>query len=262
MAISIPDAIQEPAVPPAIPKTKESPVNSHPVHCERFDSDQAAVDYLIQQCRRSELRVIYDTFVRLEAQQPRYSKETLDALVAVVAEFIDRATPRWGQNPYVFELFGDYVERHYLNRVIRTAQGLWPDRREKQSGEGNRKLSRKPKSRETAFVIHWLHKNRGPILNFIILEYADTSAEVLFGWGRHVANLAQEAVFRSDDKELVAEFHRFFTVLQRSDVSKKMDTEDLIQKLNSLRKQNKTASRSGTRMKAVARSKRFRRGRK
>lgn len=55
-------------------------------------------------------------------------------------------------------------------------------------------------------------RSRGPLMNFILLDYDDLATEVLFGWGQGKPG-RPGAVFQSKDQRLVEEFGHLYDVL-------------------------------------------------
>jgi DNA-binding winged helix-turn-helix (wHTH) protein len=222
------EGVEVPAPTPVIMPLRELPaLGGRSFPCIHIDSDHAAMIHLITQYQREDLHFVYDTFVRLKPQDPRYSADRINAYVDAVASFIDRATENWGPNKYLHEVFGGYVESYFLERLALAAKRSLPrDKAAKHVKTTNRvKIS----SRESSIVFSWLKNDRSPIMNFIILEYKDGESEVLFGWGRHIANEPNEGVFLSTHRELVAEFRRFYDVLE-SDVSVQLRSHHIMQK--------------------------------
>jgi hypothetical protein len=56
-----------------------------------------------------------------------------------------------------------------------------------------------------------------PIVNFIIFEYTDNDAEVLFGWGHHPHD-RDGYVFSSKDRHIIEYFRRFWKTLEDDSV--------------------------------------------
>ncbi len=66
-----------------------------------------------------------------------------------------------------------------------------------------------------------------PIMNFLILTFADDVTEVLFGYGAHdEESLEKTQVFKTTDSRLVEEFQRLFTALSRNRFAESITVED------------------------------------
>ncbi len=102
------------------------------------------------------------------------------------AAFLHRADP---DSTVATMILGSHIDREYVHAMQTAAHG---------QGD-NLKVFRL--------------RQAGPLLNFIILDYADFS-EVLFGWGQGKPG-TPGAVFRPRDKRLVDEFGIFYDLLRQ-----------------------------------------------
>ena len=161
------------------------------VDCRHFGNDREAMQYVLERYRAQSPRLagIRDTHVRAEMPM-RYRENYYDELHAAFRNFLNRGDPDLTVCTLVF---GWEVDTAYVRMVHAAA-----------SGSGDR-------------LKCYRLRNRGPLMNFILLDYDDLSTEVLFGWGQGKPG-RPGAVFRSKDKRLVGEFgHLYDELMQASD---------------------------------------------
>lgn len=79
-------------------------------------------------------------------------------------------------------------------------------------------------TKQRQLTCYQLH-HTAPIMNFILLQYKEEPAEVLFGWGTQHGDYTREEtkVFRSQDERLVNEYQRLFKVLQSKKFSSRIN---------------------------------------
>lgn len=179
---------------------------TRPVHCEWLGNDVSGLDAVIPKLKSPNLVTVKDTYVRLEKEHTKYDDTSFRKWTSALRMFAV-AHAKNSTAICVYEVFGGHIQNSYIRDLIRAARG--------------RKVQDK-------FSFHQFEEGRGPIMNFILLEYEDNSErdEVFFGWGRYNRR-AEEAVFRSIDPKLVQEFKSFYEVLLDRNVSTKKDLPDL-----------------------------------
>jgi hypothetical protein len=177
------------------------------VQCECLGNDESGLQKVLPLLASPYLVTVKDTYVRFEKQHTQYSDSSFRDWTAALRKFAIESRSRTNNVPCVYEIFGGYIQSAYIRHLINAA---------------------KNEKNAVKFNFHELKEGRGPIMNFIILEYQPGSAadEVFFGWGRYNRS-SPEAVFRSTDPMLVKEFKTFFDVLLDRGASRQRKLSDL-----------------------------------
>jgi hypothetical protein len=167
------------------------------VECRYIKSNEEAMQYAL--ARLPDVAVFRDTHVRPRSRFPQYTGQLLPDLEAALLVFL-------GSDPThrISIVTGRFTERSYVDRLVNVAK-VHPDR------------------------VDWFMLDQStPLMNFVMLEYADHSTDVLFGFSRY-EDSPREAVFLSSAPALVEEFDALRRAL--SAVRRKVPADKLTERL-------------------------------
>jgi hypothetical protein len=170
------------------------------VQCEHVGDDEAALRYLVEKYRSPDLVKLRDIHGRAQDYIP-YDRDTYEAIRLSIEAFLRR------RDTHIDEVVGTYFDEQLIHSI---ASGV-----DATVGAESRR-----------FDCYRL-KATMPVMSYVLLEYKGGHREVLFGWGRQSISRPDEAVFRSSDPRLVAEFSTFYDVLCSPDFSTRISIIDL-----------------------------------
>jgi hypothetical protein len=169
------------------------------LECYYVGDRETALRYVIDQCHHQPLKMIRDTHVRTTSPLSPYSNGTYQQIEDGFRKFLERRP-----DAQLFMVTGPQTDPKLMERMNSLVNSMG----EKQ-------------------ITFYQLKQNTPMLSVLILDFANGEQEVLFGWGK-LKEEDTDAVFRSKNTKLVAEFMHYFDALAHSPNSKEVPASSLL----------------------------------